>query len=129
MIIKYKSLSHLNSVFSEDGNSLEAEVEVVGEEVEGVAEEGVVEVVARKEQMSPLRILMRSWMPTTTRYVYSWNISYKSRRDPEKWTDGFEKTCRIQYILFRNNPHDIFSGYTSFKTFLEGQCYYSFLFS
>ena len=84
MIIKYKSLSHLNSVFSEDGNSLEAEVEVVGEEVEGVAEEGVVEVVARKEQMSPLRILMRSWMPTTTRYVYSWNISYKSRRDPEK---------------------------------------------
>lgn len=49
MIIKYKSLSYLNFVFLEDGNSLEVEVEVVGEEVEGVVEEGVVEVVVRKE--------------------------------------------------------------------------------
>lgn len=64
---KLTSLNPLLSYNQEDVNLLEAEVEVVGEEEEGVAEEEGEGVVARKEQMSLQKILMLNWMLTMMR--------------------------------------------------------------
>lgn len=64
---KSTSSNSLLSYNQEDDNLLEAEVEVVGEEEEGVVEEEEEGVAARKEQMSPQKILMPNWMLTMTR--------------------------------------------------------------
>lgn len=64
---KSTSSNSLLSYNQEGDNLLEAEVEVVGEEEEGVAEEEGEGVVARQELMSLQKILMPNWMLTMMR--------------------------------------------------------------